>query len=65
MQTTLAGMKVKPELYDKMWNDVVQQDLADSEDKKLFVFVSTAEADSVCAVHILQVRSVPCWRTYY
>ena len=49
-------MLATPAEFEDLWNAAIKQDLVDSEDKKLFVFVSTAEADSVCALHILQVR---------
>ena len=48
-------MLATPAEFEDLWNAAIKQDLVDSEDKKLFVFVSTAEADSVCALHILQV----------
>ena len=48
-------MIVGPDSFEGLWNEAITADLADSEDKKLLVFVSTAEADSVCAIHILQV----------
>ena len=51
-----ASMLATPAEFEDLWNAAIKQDLVDSEDKKLFVFVSTAEADSVCALHILQVR---------
>ena len=48
-------MLATPSEFEDLWNAAIKQDLVDSEDKKLFVFVSSAEADSVCALHILQV----------
>ncbi len=52
-------MLATPSEFEDLWNAAIKQDLVDSEDKKLFVFVSSAEADSVCALHILQVWCNP------
>ena len=49
-------MIVGPDKFEELWERGVKADLAESEDKKLLIFVSSTEADSVCAVHILQVR---------
>lgn len=43
--------------FREAFHGAVRDDALDNEaDKKLLVFVSTAEADSVCAVRILSVR---------
>lgn len=45
-----------PGQFEELFDGALREDLASSEDKKLLVFVSTGEADSVCATRILQVR---------
>ena len=37
--------------------DAVKTEVCSSEERKVLVYVSTAECDSVCAVRILQARS--------
>jgi hypothetical protein len=49
-------MLVEPNHFEELFDGALRDDLASSEDKKLVVFVSTGEADSVCATRILQVR---------
>lgn len=49
-------MLVAPSQFEELFDGALLEDLASSEDKKLLVFVSTGEADSVCATRILQVR---------
>ena len=49
-------MLVEPTQFEELFDGALRDDLASSEDKKLVVFVSTGEADSVCATRILQVR---------
>lgn len=48
-------MIVGPDKFEELWERGIKADLTESEDKKLLIFVSSTEADSVCAVHILQV----------
>lgn len=48
-------MLVAPGQFEELFDGALREDLASSEDKKLLVFVSTGEADSVCATRILQV----------
>jgi hypothetical protein len=55
-QQLLGGMLVEPGHFEELFDGALRDDLASSEDKKLVVFVSTGEADSVCATRILQVR---------
>lgn len=52
-------MLVAPSQFEELYDGALREDLASSEDKKLLVFVSTGEADSVCATRILQVRATP------
>lgn len=47
-------MLVAPGQFEELFDGALREDLASSEDKKLLVFVSTGEADSVCATRILQ-----------
>lgn len=53
-------MLVEPNQFEELFDGALRDDLASSEDKKLVVFVSTGEADSVCATRILQVRVLRC-----
>jgi hypothetical protein len=48
-------MIIFPEQYVPLY-EAVKADYHASEDRKVLVFVSAGEADSVCAVRILQVR---------
>lgn len=42
-------------LFDTLYEDI-KSDFPSSEDKKVIVFVSAADCDSVCALRILSVR---------
>lgn len=44
----------EPHEYEALFQQV-KADLQNSEEKKVLIFVSTTECDSVCAVRILQV----------
>ena len=46
----------RPQFREAFYGAVRDDALDNETDKKLLVFVSTAEADSVCAVRILSVR---------
>lgn len=48
-------MLKEPHEYEALFQEV-KADLQNSEEKKVLIFVSTSECDSVCAVRILQVR---------
>lgn len=48
-------MLKEPHEYEALFQQV-KADLQNSEEKKVLIFVSTSECDSVCAVRILQVR---------
>ena len=46
----------RPQFREAFYGAVRDDALDNEADKKLLVFVSTAEADSVCAIRILSVR---------
>lgn len=48
-------MIIFPEQYVQLY-EAVKADAYASDDRKVVVFASAGEADSVCAVRILQVR---------
>ena len=50
-------MIIFPEQYVPLY-EAVKADAYQSDDRKVIVFVSASEADSVAAVRILQVRSL-------
>jgi hypothetical protein len=47
-------MLVEPQGYQALFQEL-RADLQSTDEKKVLVFVSTAECDSVCAARILQV----------
>ena len=51
-------MLVEPHGYQALFQEL-RADLQSTDDKKVLVFVSTAECDSVCAARILQVLLPP------
>jgi len=50
-------MIIFPEQYVPLY-EAVKADAYQSDDRKVIVFVSASEADSVAAVRILQVRGI-------
>ena len=49
-------MLVEPAGYEALFQEL-RADLQATDEKKILIFVSTAECDSVCAVRTLQVRT--------
>jgi hypothetical protein len=47
-------MLKQPDEYEALFQEV-KADLQSSDEKKVLIFVSTADCDSVCAVRLLQV----------
>lgn len=47
-------MLTEPNEYGALFQQI-KADLQNSEEKKVLIFVSTSECDSVCAVRVLQV----------
>ena len=56
-----SEMIIFPEQYVPLY-EAVKADAYQSDDRKVIVFVSASEADSVAAVRILQVRRGGRWR---
>lgn len=47
-------MLVKPDAYSEVYENL-KQELHNSSDKQVLIFVATDSCDSVCAVKVLQV----------